>query len=115
MVDDFLIARNPDPESRLPYLVRIPFGDGIVLKTKDVWPRTAKLYCHREGVWPADPDIVERVPTRACTRRGAAIDLVLDTRKESRSQFVLTRIRGGRGDGRGRAALRPHHRRRDLR
>ncbi|APH03032.1 hypothetical protein ASJ30_06135 [Janibacter indicus] len=96
MVDDFLIARNPEQDSTLPYLVRIPLGEGVVLKTKDVWPRTAKLYCHRTHEWPQDAEVVERVPTRSCTSRGAAIDLVLDRRRESRSQFVLTRIRGGR-------------------
>src|SRR5699024_408317 len=95
-VDDFLIARNPEPDSRLPYLVRIPLGEGVVLKTKDVWPRTSKLYCHRTHEWPEDADIVERIPTRSCTSRGAAIDLVLDRRRENRSQFVITRIRGGR-------------------
>lgn len=95
-MDDFLIARNPEPDSRLPYLVRIPLGEGVVLKTKDVWPRTAKLYCHRTEEWPQDAEIVERVPARSCTSRGAAIDLVLDRRRESRSQFVITRIRGGR-------------------
>ena len=35
MVDDFLIARNPEPGSSLPYLLRIPLGpDGVVLKAK---------------------------------------------------------------------------------
>lgn len=95
-MDDFLIARNPEPDSRLPYLVRIPLGEGVVLKTKDVWPRTAKLYCHRTHEWPEDAEIIERVPARSCTSRGAAIDLVLDRRRESRCQFVITRIRGGR-------------------
>ena len=42
-----LIVRNPDPESSLPYLVRIPLGDGIVLRTRETWPRTSKIYCHR--------------------------------------------------------------------
>ena len=37
---------------------------------------------------------MERVPTRSCVRRGAAIDLVLDRGRESRSQFVLTYVRG---------------------
>jgi hypothetical protein len=93
--DDFLIARNPEEGSTLPYLVRIPLGpNGIVLKTKDKWPRTAKVYCHRAEEWPADAEIVERVPTRVCTSRGAAIDLVLDRARENRSQFVLTRARG---------------------
>jgi hypothetical protein len=95
--EDFVIARNPDPDSSLPYLVRIPLGrDGIVLKARDTWPRTAKIYCHRAEGWPEEPELVERVPVRACVWRGAAIDLVLDRGRENRSQFVLTRIRGGR-------------------
>jgi hypothetical protein len=93
--DDFLIARNPDPGSTLPYLLRIPLGPhGIVLKAKDAWPRTSKVYCHRAEEWPADAELLERVPTRVCTRRGAAIDLVLDRGRENRSQFVLTNARG---------------------
>jgi hypothetical protein len=95
--DDFVIARNPDPHSTLPFLVRIPVGElGIVLKVRDTWPRTSKVYCHRAPGWPDDPEIVERVPVRSCVRRGAAIDLVLDRGRESRSQFVITQIRGGR-------------------
>lgn len=95
MPDDFLIARNPEEGSTLPYLVRIPLGpNGIVLKSKETWPRTAKVYCHRAEEWPADAVIIERVPTRVCTSRGAAIDLVLDRGRENRSQFVLTRARG---------------------
>jgi len=75
--------------------VQIPLGEqGIVLKAKDTWPRTAKIYCHRAEAWPAEPDIVDRVPTRVCARRGGAIDLVLDRGRESRSQFVLTHVKG---------------------
>lgn len=97
MPEDFVIARNPETDSTLPYLIRIPLGpDGIVLKAKETWPRTAKVYCHRAPEWPADAEIVERVPTRSCVRRGAAIDLVLERGRENRSQFVLTHVRGGR-------------------
>lgn len=97
MPEDFVIARNPEPDSTLPYLIRVPLGvGGIVLKAREVWPRTAKVYCHRAESWPADAEIVERVPTRSCVRRGAAIDLVLDRGRENRSQFVLTHVRGGR-------------------
>ena len=93
--EDFLIARNPDPGSSLPYLLRVPLGDeGILLKAKDTWPRTAKVYCHRAEEWPAEPELVERVPVRSCVRRGAAIDLVLDRGRENRSQLVLTQVRG---------------------
>ncbi len=95
--DDFVVARNPEEGSTLPYLVRIPLGaQGVVLKAREVWPRTSKVYCHRATDWPADADVVDRVPVRSCVRRGAAIDLVLDRGRENRSQFVITRIRGGR-------------------
>jgi hypothetical protein len=53
--DDLLIALNPEEDSSLRYLVRIPLGAaGLVLKTRDTWPRTSKLYCHRASAWPAD-------------------------------------------------------------
>jgi len=97
MPDDFVIARNPDGDSTLPYVLRIPLGEhGIVLKARETWPRTSKVYCHRVDEWPADAEVVERVPVRSCIRRGAAIDLVLDRGRENRSQLVMTRVRGGR-------------------
>lgn len=97
MSEDFLIARNPEEDTTLPWLLRIPLGaDGIVLKAKETWPRTGKVYCHRAVGWPLEPQIVERVPVRSCVQRGAAIDLVLDRGRENRSQFVLTRLKGGR-------------------
>ncbi len=97
MYDDFVVARNPEEGSTLPYLLRIPLGtDGVVLKSRDTWPRTTKVYCHRATGWPDDAQVVLRVPVRSCVRRGAAIDLVLDRGRENRSQFVITRIRGGR-------------------
>ena len=97
MVDDFVIARNPDGDSQLPYLLRVPLGEqGVVLKAREPWPRTAKVYCHRVDAWPAEPEIVERVPVRSCIRRGMAVDLVLDRGRENRSQFVFTTIKGGR-------------------
>lgn len=92
----FRIARNPDGDSTLPYLLWVPLGPtGLVLKAKDTWPRTAKVYCHR-GDWPDDAEIVEEVPVRSCVRRGVAIDLVLDRSREYRSQFVVTTLKGGR-------------------
>jgi len=95
VVADFVIALNPDAESTLPFLVRLPLRDGpVVLKVRDVWPRTAKVYCHRALGWPESPEIVERVTVRSCERRGAAVDLVLDRPRENRSQFVFTKARG---------------------
>ena len=92
---EFVVARNPDESSSLPYLIRLPLGtSGVALKVRETWPRTNKVYCHRADDWPDDLDVVERVPVRSCVRRGAAIDLVLDRGREHRSQFVFTRARG---------------------
>jgi hypothetical protein len=93
----FVVARNPDPDSNLGYLIRLPLGDGpLVLKAAESWPRTAKVYCHRAETWPEALQIVETVPVRECRRRGVAIDLVLDRAQLNRAQFVFTRLRGGR-------------------
>ena len=93
----FEVATNPDADSTLPFLIRLPLATGaLVLKARDSWPRTAKVYCHRADHWPKDPQIVEQVPIRSCQRRGVAIDLVLDRPRENRSQLVFTRIQGGR-------------------
>ena len=93
---ELLIAVNPDPESRLPFLIRLPLAGGMVFRTSGTWPRTTALYCYPVPAeeWPEDPDIVERVRLRSCVRRGAAIDLVLDRGRENRSQLVFTTARG---------------------
>ncbi len=93
---DLLIAANPDPDSRLPYLMRLPLGGGMVFRTSGTWPRTKALYCHPvdTGEWPDDPEIVEQAPIRSVARRGAAIDLVLARGRENRSQIVFTTARG---------------------
>ena len=95
MPDLFLVARNPDRESSLPFLVRLPIDGGIVLKARDRWPMTARVYCHPfGGAWPESAEIVEQVPVSLCRRRGPAIDLVLDRPRENRSQFIFTEMRG---------------------
>ena len=95
MPDDLLIARNPEEGSTLPYVIRVPLGPhGIVVKARQTWPRESKVYCHRASEWPATAEIVERLPVRSCSRRGAAIDLVLERARENRSQLVFTRARG---------------------
>jgi hypothetical protein len=91
----FLVARNPDADSRLPYLLLLPLEDGLVLKAREAWPATARVYCHRfEEVWPEDVEIVEQAPVLLCRRRGAAIDLVLDRPRLARSQFIFTEVKG---------------------
>lgn len=96
MTDELLIAVNPDPDSRLPYLMRVPLGAGMVFRTSGTWPRTKALYCYPLDLdeWPDEPDIVERTPIRSCSRRGAAIEVVLDRGRENRSQLVFTKARG---------------------
>ena len=94
---ELLIARNPDPDSTLPYLLRVPIGaDGLLFRTKGTWPRTSALYCHPVALseWPERPEIVERIPLKTCARRGAAIDVVADRGREQRSQIVFTSARG---------------------
>ena len=93
---ELIIASNPDPDSTLPYLVRVPISGGLVFRTKGTWPRTTALYCHPVPAteWPDAPEVVERIPLQACSRRGAAIDLVAQRSREKRSQIVFTRARG---------------------
>ena len=45
-VDELLIAHNPDPDSTLPFLLRVPLGVGLVFRTSGTWPRTKALYCY---------------------------------------------------------------------
>jgi hypothetical protein len=90
----FLVARNPDADSKLPYLLRLPLEDGIVLKARESWPASARVYCHRfEQAWPTEAEIIEQTPVLVCRRRGAAIDLVLDRPRLARSQFVFTQVK----------------------
>ncbi len=91
----FVVARNPGSDSKLPYLLLLPLEDGLVLKAREAWPTTARVYCHRfQGGWPTDAEIIEQTPVRLCRRRGAAIDLVLDRPRLARSQFVFTQVKG---------------------
>lgn len=73
VVGETLIATNPDPDSRLPYLLRIPLAGGMVFRTAGTWPRTNALYCYPldVGYWPDVPEIVERAPVRSCVRRSS--------------------------------------------
>jgi hypothetical protein len=93
--DTFLIARNPEEDSKLPFLLRLPIGGGLVLKARDTWPRASRIYCHPfdEG-WPADAEILEQTRVSSIRRRGPVIDLVLDRARLARSQFVFTEVRG---------------------
>jgi hypothetical protein len=92
---EVLVARNPEEDSKLPYRLYLPLDGGMVLKAREAWPRASRVYCHPfEDGWPAEAEILERAAVVSCRRRGAAIDLVLDRRRLSRSQFVFTEVRG---------------------
>jgi ERCC4 domain len=91
----FVVARNPEDDSKLPYLLRLPLEGGLVLKARESWPATSRVYCHPfAGAWPEDANIVEQTRVISCRRRGAAIDLVLDRPRLARSQFVFTQVKG---------------------
>jgi hypothetical protein len=93
----FLVARNPQEDSRLPYLLRLPLEGGLILKARATWPATARVYCHRfEEPWPEDADIVEQTPVIACHRRGAAIDLASIVPGFHAPNSSLRKRRGGR-------------------
>ena len=91
----FRVARNPDPDSRLPYLIWLPIEGGLVLKARETWPRANRIFCAQDATrWDESEGLLEDVPVLLCRRRGAAIDLVLDRPSLSRSQFVFTEARG---------------------
>jgi hypothetical protein len=41
----FVVARNPDSDGKLPYLLLFPLEDGLVLNAQEAWPATARVYC----------------------------------------------------------------------
>lgn len=97
MASRFKVAQNPSTRSNLPYLVWLPIDDGLVLRAREPWPITSRVFCHDSGdEWPAEPDIVDDVAVRSCRRRGAAVDLVVDRGRNNRSQFVFTQLADGR-------------------
>jgi hypothetical protein len=89
---ELLLAKNPDPDSKLPYLLRVPVDGGLVFRARDSWPRSAAIYCHPVPAdeWNDELEVVGVVPLRSCSRRGSAIDIVADRSRENRSQIVYT-------------------------
>jgi hypothetical protein len=67
----------------------------LILKARDTWPRSARIYCHPyEAHWPDDAEVVEETPVSSCRRRGPVIHLVLNRPRLARSQFVFAETRG---------------------
>src|SRR3954451_12667239 len=92
----FVVARNPDSESSLPFLLKVPVGGGLVLKAGEPWPVSSRVYCHPLEP-PADDvelEVLEEVGVRMCAWRGRAVDLVLERSQHNRSQFVFTTAHG---------------------
>jgi len=57
--------------------------------------KSSRVFCYQvEEPWPYDAEVLEQVPVLWCTRRGPAVDLVLDRPRLSRSQFVFTEAKG---------------------
>jgi hypothetical protein len=90
----FVVARNPDAESSLPYVLRVPVGAGLVLKAAEPWPVSSRVYCHPLDDPEVELEILQDVGVRMCAWRGRAVDLVLDRARHNRSQFVFTTARG---------------------
>lgn len=95
MTREFIIAKNPDRFSKLPYLLQLPLDGGpIWLKAKQKWPRAARVFCQPVNTPPNDLDVMERIGVTLCKRRGAAIDLVLSRGLNKRSQFIFAASKG---------------------
>ena len=92
----FVVARNPDAGSSLPYLLRVPVAGGLLLKAAEPWPLSSRVYCHPlDGVGvDGELEVLEEVGVRMCAWRGRAVDLVLDRAQHNRSQFVFTTAHG---------------------
>lgn len=96
MQRQFVIARSPDPQVRLPVLLSLPLSPRpLLLATRADWPVDKDLYCHELTEWPAGAEVVECTPVISCQRRGSSIELVLDRPQRRRSLFVFTASRQG--------------------
>ncbi|MBO8140934.1 MAG: ERCC4 domain-containing protein [Firmicutes bacterium] len=93
---EFWIARNPNPASRLPYLLWLPVSGRkpLVLATSGPWPGPKDLFCLELPEWPKDAEVVERAGVEACWQAGKAVHLVLRRRQRRRSMFVWTESKG---------------------
>src|SRR3954469_18734451 len=90
----FVVARNRDRASSLPYLLCLPVGGGLTLKAAEPWPVSSRVYCHPLDEVAEPLEVLEEVGVRLCAWRGSALDLVLDRARHNRSQFVFTTARG---------------------
>ncbi len=96
MDDRFLVARNPDPDSRLPFLLHLPVaGEGpLTLACAVDWPGAKDAFCYQLDGWPSEAEVLAEVPVEGCWRAGKAVHLVLRRRQRRRSLFVWTAAKG---------------------
>lgn len=89
---DLLIARDPIPGGRLPYLLKVPVAgeSPLVLACGATWPGAKDIFCHPLSSWPPDAQLLETLPVEQCWRVGKAVHLVLQRRQRRRSLFVWT-------------------------
>jgi hypothetical protein len=78
VLDAFIVARNPEADSSLPYLVFVPVEGGTWLKAHETWPRSSRVYHPAQDVDVAALEVLERIAVLSCERRGPVVDLVLD-------------------------------------
>lgn len=63
----FVVARNPEADSKLPYLLWLPVDEGLALKARDTWPRSARIYCHPFGDdRPKGAEVIEETSVASC-------------------------------------------------
>ena len=92
----FAVAVNPDPDSKLRFLISLPLASGaLVLKAQDrcAHPRSTAI---APTPGPSTQSCSKRCRC-AAVKRGRAIDLVLDRARGDRSQIVFTTIKGREG------------------
>jgi hypothetical protein len=89
---ELLIARDPIPGGRLPFLLSVPVaGEApLVLACAAIWPGAKDVFCHPLPSWPPDAQLLETLPVEQCWRVGKAVHLVLQRRQRRRSLFVWT-------------------------
>jgi hypothetical protein len=91
---------------------RLPLEGGLVLKARETWPSSARVYYHRfEQPWPAEAEVIEREPVRVCLPTTvfailAILPLVLDdVGGVLASSYALRRAGNARGVAAGWNAL----------
>jgi ERCC4 domain len=86
----FIVARNPNRSSGLPFLVQLPLENGpLWLRAQHPWPRAARVFCEQLDEVPTFCEVVERVEVILCRRSGRAIDVVLKRGANRRCQFIF--------------------------